>query len=175
MFAPVHPAYFARMDSDLTARLDRFERYFELMQEQHLQVRADIAALDRKTDGLQQQLNMQQTQLNGLQAQLNGQQAQLNGQKSQLIGLQAQLFEVRDDLRTEMRERFESVDEQLRTLTRRVEHTDDNVLRVQQDLAIVKGGVVELHGRVDALGDDMRQRFRGVNERLGNLEKRNVA
>lgn len=90
-----------------------------------------------------------------------------------------------DTLRLEMRERFISIDEQLRTLTVRMQHfetrVEDSLAIISRDVGAldqsvahltvrmknVEVGIGDLNGRVDTLGDDMRQRFRDVHERLG--------
>lgn len=88
-------------------------------------------------------------------------------------------------LRLEMRERFISTDEQLRTLTLRMQHfearvedslaiisrdidaIDQNVAQLTGRMKNVETGIGDLNARVDILADDMRQRFRSVHERLG--------
>lgn len=91
------------------------------------------------------------------------------------------------ELHTEMLERFQSVNDRLDVLERRItsltdsqEIQRDNVFRISADLANVRQDIARLDTRLDhiardlhgvnlkiaALGDDMRQRFRVLTERV---------
>lgn len=135
--------------------LQRFERYFELIQAEQVGLRTymdqKIGALDEKIDALRAEFL-----------------SEIHGE----IGF----------LRTEMGERFQSVDEQVRTLTLRAQRVETavdasrkEVGQLSHNIGRVETALIELNGRIDQLGDDMRQRFRGVNERLVVIEKRSAA
>jgi chromosome segregation ATPase len=153
------------MDTELRATLDRFERYFELIQQQLSQHEAQFAALREISSSLR---------------------TDVGAVRTEMTASRTEMTERFGAMQTEMTERFISVDEQLRTLTMRVQQFE---VRAQRDLDAVKGAmtdlsqrmtavedsIVELHRRVDTLSDDMRQRFRGVNERLTSIERRSAA
>jgi len=84
-------------------------------------------------------------------------------------------------LRIEMNERFESVNNRLNSVDKRLEQltsSGDRVrdqvsgLRIEVDQLVrrfdaVDYGMYHLNQRIENFSDDMRQRFRVVNERLG--------
>lgn len=149
----------------------------------------DIERFERYFEGIQAQL----VRLESLPADLAELKDNVAGLKNDNLSIRSQL----ESLRIEMNERFISVDEQMRTLTLRVQQFEAGT---QRDLVLLKEnvsnlgnrmkdmetqlgnrmknietGFVGLHGRIDTLGDDMRQRFRGLNDRLSAIEKRNAA
>ena len=203
------------MDPELRETLGR---YFELIQ---LEFDRGHGQLNSVHDQLQAQITSLQTQVTSLQTQVTSLQTQVTSLQTQVTTLQSQVAVVQDDqvsiraelnsLRLEMTERFISSDEQIRTLTLRMEqfeantrrdlvslkdgtsrldqrifHLDERIFQLdermkagfsQQDerMKSVETGIVGVHARIDSLGDDMRQRFRGVTERLGQIEKRYAA
>lgn len=80
-------------------------------------------------------------------------------------------------------DRLTSIEERLTTLTLRVEQLEQRVDVLAKGLDVledrvdaltvrvggVEAGLLTLSGRVDDLADDMRQRFRVVNDRLTQL------
>jgi hypothetical protein len=71
-----------------------------------------------------------------------------------------------DALHLEMTERFISVDERFRSVEERLDLLTDKTAAVERRTGRFEEEMVALNGRFDNLSDDMRQRFRLVNERL---------
>lgn len=105
-----------------------------------------------------------------------------------------------DDLRTEMRagfaridarfekadlewnERFQSVLDRLDMLEKRVDKNIQVVGEIRSEIDTLKtaiykldNNVDEVHMSVNGLSDDMRQRFRALNDRVAAVEKRLAA
>jgi len=153
------------MDKETT---DRFDRYFEL---------------------IQQQLQQMQGQLTTMQGQITAMQGQITAMQGQIADVQAE----QKALRTEMNERFLTVDGHIRTLGLRMQlfesRVDSELIAIRQHVAQLDGRVERLDermkvmettlvgfsGRLETFGEDMHQRFRVVSERLATMEKRNAA
>jgi len=129
--------------------------------------------------------------------------ADIQGQGERLDSLARQVGSLAgglEALRVEMVERFESVDQRFRTLELRMTLHENKVIErlelVAAEIELLKGHVASLdanfarlHTRLDpleaavsswaattaALADDMRQRFRAVNDRLAGIEQRLAA
>ena len=94
-----------------------------------------------------------------------------------------------DAMHTEMLERFESVLDRLNDLEKRVGVIGANVealqiqvfdlrgdvQRIEKRMTDVESSIYEVTTRVSGLGDDMRQRFRVVTDRLAAVEQRLAA
>jgi septal ring factor EnvC (AmiA/AmiB activator) len=155
------------MDAETRAAFARMDRYFELAQAQHAELRAEVAELRIVVTGQGDRLDRQGNRLDAMSARMDTLEASVS------------------ELRAEIRERFTDVAEQFRTSAQRQELFEE---RVTGELAGVRRDVVALHEvvtehgsrlqrletgvldvntRLDELAADMRQRFRLVHERLG--------
>src|SRR5688500_17757050 len=136
---------------------------------------------------MQGQMTTMQGQITGLQAEMVRVNARLSSLEDRMSSLEDRMSAVEDGqarMRTEMNERFISLEDQFRTLSLKTELFET---RIESTLAVLSGelvavkdqgwqlnarmknievGIGDLNGRVDHLGDEMRQRFRLVNERL---------
>src|SRR5690606_2329818 len=104
---------------------------------------------------------------------LDGVEERLDGLEGEVRGLRAEFTAMR----TEFGERFIGIDERFGSMELRVEQFEVRVtgrldsLDEQAKQLVVRTGAVEQHmlnlnTRVDVLADDMRQRFRVLNDRL---------
>jgi len=170
------------MDPELRDTFARFERYFELIQTRFDGVDGRFDAIEARFDTLESKVDAQQLQIATLENAVARLEYAVSAQQDDNVSIRAEL----KSLRIEMQERFISIDEQLRTLTLRVQqfeaNTDrnlaavnDHVTHLGERMKSVETGVVGVHGRMDTLGDDMRQRFREVNDRLRGIEQRTAA
>ncbi|MEX0890867.1 MAG: hypothetical protein WEB88_01775 [Gemmatimonadota bacterium] len=135
------------MDDETRAAFARIDRWFELSQEQFISFREEV----------------------------RGELGELRGELGELRGTVDALGSRMDRLELEMRERFISVDDQLRAarasdalLLERLTEVRDQSARQGERLDRVETGIADITTRVDSLADEMRQRFRVVNERLGS-------
>jgi septal ring factor EnvC (AmiA/AmiB activator) len=106
----------------------------------------------------------------------------LEGKFSSLEARLEHLEASMQSLRVEMNERFQSVNDRLDALEQRTvaiaegfQETRAELSKVVQRLDRVDTSIYELHQKLNGVGDDMRQRFRGVTERLAAVEQRLVA
>jgi|SRR5687767_4415066 len=198
------------MDPELRQTLDRFERYFERIQQDFVEMKADVGELRTDVAVLKADVSVLKSDVAELRtdvammksdvAELRTDVATLKSHgsvlksdvsvlKTGVAGLKEDNLSIRAELqllRLEMRERFVSVDDQMRTLALRVQQFEagtqrelaglkEDVSQLGDRMKNVETGIVGIHSRIDTLGDDMRQRFRSVNERLGGIEKRTAA
>lgn len=143
----------------LEAKLDRM---MELMQQEFVHARAEFRA------------EMSESRAE-FRAQMSGFQDETNGRFSAID----RRF---DELRVEMAERFQSVMDRLDLLERQVARNSTTLQEMRAELDGVRSDMLKLHDQADRmqksvnrLSDDMRQRFRVVNERLAAVEKRLAA
>jgi len=166
----------------MRAYLDRFEGYFGLIQKQFTEQNGEISSLRGQISAMQEQISSMDERLGRLEVRMDASDARLGVMAIQIGGVRSDL----ETLRFEMRERFISADEQMRTLSQRVQVFEtrvgddlDIVVRqlasLQERMKAVEEGNLNFNRRLDTLGDDMRQRFRLVIERLGEMDKRNAA
>jgi chromosome segregation ATPase len=120
-----------------------------------------------------------EVRFDAIDARFDAMDARLDANDGRLNTIDARL----DRLRVEMNERFQSVNDRLDTNDKRLARLSDELEQFRAELVIVKHRVEQLDGRlasidtglhhlnmrVDGLGDDMRQRFRAVTERLANV------
>jgi len=173
-------------------RLDRFERYFELLQQQLLEIHDQVTSLQGDITSMQGDITSMQGDITSMKGDITSMQGDITSMKGATGSMQADIASMKGDisdlkteqraLRVEMNERFESVHDQLRTLTLRAQmvegRLDDGlfiVKRLDERMAAVEKSVLDLAARVDHVGDDIRQRFRVVTERLTSIEKRDAA
>lgn len=136
----------------------RLERYFELIHGAILDLRADM---DARFDAMQAQMD-----------------ARFDAVDARFAAVDARF----DAMSIEWNERFQGVLDRLDLLERRTDKVVAIVEELRTDVASLKNeiykldaGLDRLQKSVNGLGDDMRQRFRGVNERLSAVEKRLAA
>jgi chromosome segregation ATPase len=177
------------MDPELRETLARFERYFELIQQQLIAQQGQITTMQGQITTMQGQITTMQGEIAEIRADVSTLKVEFAEIRADVSTLKNDTISIRSELaslRLEMTERFISVDEQMRTLTRRVQQFEENTTReltglkegvsqLNDRMKSVETAVVGVHGRIDTLGDDMRQRFRVVNDRLSTIEKRNAA
>ena len=78
-----------------------------------------------------------------------------------------------ESMHVEFTENFTSVDERFRSVEKRLDLLTDKVTSVDRRSTNMEEEMVALNGRFDSLSDEMRQRFRVVNERLSERSKLN--
>ncbi|MGH7446505.1 MAG: hypothetical protein ACRELT_03030 [Longimicrobiales bacterium] len=146
------------------------DRYFGLIQHQLEEVSTRLSALEDRATKVEDRARRSEDSIASLRTEM----------RERFISAEDSIASVR----IEMRERFISVEDQIRTLTLRMQHgetrVEDSLGAIARDVAALKEnqeqltarvknvelGIGDLNARIDTLGDDMRQRFRGVHERL---------
>ena len=141
------------------ARLERHEHYFELIQMQLVDTDRRLTAVEQGVAGLDGRLGSVETRLAAVE-----------------VGL--------GSLRTEVRERFEGTDGRLRVLAEgfqflegrtaaqiapidlRLSAVEQQMRSAQVQLGRMESNNVHLGLRLEEFGEDVRQRFRDLNERL---------
>ena len=151
-----------------------FEKYFGLIQQELERTNVRLTAIEDRLTAVEDRLTAVEDRLTRLESRVGVLDDRADSHEQAIASL-----------RLEMRERFISTDEQLRTMTIRMQHfearVEDSLATISRDVAAVREdvshltvrmknveiGIGDLNSRVDTLADDMRQRFRIVQERLG--------
>jgi hypothetical protein len=126
----------------------------------------DDERLGRMFDLIQTEFALSRAAMNEFRAEVN----------ARFDGLRAEFDGKFDGLRSEMAERFESVTDRLDLLEHKVSKLTPVVEEMRAELSAVKLNVFKLDNRFDGLqmsvnglAEDMRQRFRALNERLSSV------
>jgi len=182
MEPPPATPYIGGMDDETRAAFARIDRWFELSQEQFIsfrdevrgglgELRGEVGELRGAVDALGSRMDRLEQRVDALGSRMD----RLEQRVDALSGTVDALGGRMDRLELEMRERFISVDDQLRAarasdalLLERLAEVRDQSARQGERLDRVETGIADMNMRVDSLADDMRQRFRLVNERLGS-------
>lgn len=173
------------MDTETAARFDALEERLEARIERLAELVAkSFAAQNERLDRIEARLDRIEARLDGVEARLDGVETRLDGVETRLDGVEGRLERLEDRVAAmdlKFSERLITVDDRFRTLGLAIElfegritgkvdgaleqldHLDGRVGRLEIRFEGVESELVNVNGRLDTLGDDVRQRFRVVH------------
>ncbi|MEO7671901.1 MAG: hypothetical protein ABIV28_06725 [Longimicrobiales bacterium] len=174
---------------DLVAAVATLDRRMDM-------IAAHLVGIDGRLDGIDGRLDGIDGRLDGIDGRLDG----IDGRLDRLEGRMDRLEVRMDSLRTEVREGFLSVADRFTTLEYRIRNLEDRIALIEAAIPVMLDPITPLiarleaamqgvreemirtradlgnvNERLDGIADDMRQRFRGVTDRMMAIEKRLAA
>ncbi|MGQ0560304.1 MAG: hypothetical protein ACT443_00355 [Gemmatimonadota bacterium] len=154
-----------RLEARLEAQASQVERAVNFLLEEVQNLRV---AFEARMDALESRMDKLESQLSALRIEVTEKLMGI-GERFRSFGLQFGALEAR--VAQELTENRHKVELLMKSVEQLQDRQSDTGKRLNE-FSIVVGTMTE---RIDTLADDMRQRFRLVNDRLAGIEQRNVA
>ena len=144
-----------------------------------------IGWLEVRFDGIDQRFDRLEARMDRLETRMDALEARMGGLEGRMGGLEGRM----GSMHVEMLERFQSVNDRLDAMEHRVQTMSVGFDDVRGQLAATRADVEKIVHRLDRMDttiyeqtmklnsvpDEMRQRFRGVTDRLAGVEQRLAA
>jgi chromosome segregation ATPase len=150
------------MDAELKAGIERLDRRFDKLIAflEGMELR-NLQRFERSEARMEQLENRISEQITGVNERLSSMALRIEQFEGRVVGKLAGLDEVRQEI-IGVRQEIAGVRQEVLQVRNRLDHLSERVDHLED--ALLKLGV-----RLDSLSDDMRQRFRVVNDRLAQL------